>query len=209
MGKNQFSYFFMRGYWDSPQDVMRAISVLNARHYAFIYHDRDIYVEDGETHKKGEHKKPHYHIIVNLPSARSFKAVSRDITTIFPSCGLYCYDLHQPDQALLYLTHETEKAQKEEGKTLYDRNEVYTDNYNYFCSKAVIEEVKKEHMDYILEFLNEVIALRGRVPQALLMQYCQDYGRDFIFNVERVFSVASRFLNKQIEVISNENVGNK
>lgn len=198
MPSQQFSYFFLRGYFQTNEEVLRIISALNVRHYAFIKHDKDVYTDDSETHIRGQPKKEHYHILLNLTAHRSWKAIRTDILRLNGDCGIWCHDLQNSEQAYLYLTHSTEKSQQEEGKFQYSSANIIEDKKEYFLSKSVQEEVRQEHIDYISEFYFTCLS-KGGYTAGDIQYYASLYGRDFIFNFPRVLQAVSYTLNKDIK----------
>lgn len=70
--------------------------------YAAILHDSDVYESDGEDHKAGELKKPHWHVVIRFsPNALWNTAVAKDLG-IEPNYLEKCRNLNK---ALLYLVH--------------------------------------------------------------------------------------------------------
>lgn len=70
--------------------------------YAAILHDSDVYETDGEGHKKGDLKKPHWHVVIRFsPNALWNTAVAKDLG-IEPNYLEKCRNLNK---ALLYLVH--------------------------------------------------------------------------------------------------------
>lgn len=78
----------------------------NGYNFAAILHDEDVY-EDGE--KKGEKKKPHWHVVIRFKNASWNTSIAKDLG-ITPNYLELCKDL---DASLLYLVHyaNPEKAQ--------------------------------------------------------------------------------------------------
>lgn len=179
-GKGQFSYFAVRLYGEK-QEVLQALEKMPIRHYAFIIHDKDTYKESTETHRIGDKKDSHVHIVINLQEKTGWKKVKKMFTDILgEKCGIILSDIKDTENATLYLTHETEQAKKD-GKHIYDRSEVVTDNYEYWVSKETKQANKEEKQDSLQLFFNDCMAL-GYVDKEMYIQYIQQYGRDFIIN---------------------------
>lgn len=73
----------------------------------YILHDKDVYYEDTEDHKKGELKKSHYHVLVHCKNAKSLKsfldyfAVWIDYAEVISDCDSYVhYMLHDTPNSL-------------------------------------------------------------------------------------------------------------
>lgn len=179
-GKGQFSYFAVRLY--APKDrVLEAVEKMPIRHYAFIEHDKDTYKDSTEDHNKGDKKKTHIHAVLNLEQKTGWKALKKMIEhELGEKCGVQLRDIRETDSATLYLTHETEEAKKE-GKHVYDRAEVITDNYEYWLSKETKQANKQEKEDILNSFITEVLEI-GYISKEIYEKYRQKGGRDFIIN---------------------------
>lgn len=193
MGKGQFSYFFCRGYFDSADVIMQAINKLECRHYAFICHDRDIATKDTETLKKGEIKKAHWHININLVSARSANVVKNAFRSIAPNCGITAFVMKSPNKTFDYLTHNTAEARKE-GKVEYLATEIFTDSVDFWSSYVAEEDCKRGQADLMAQFLEDVLEL-GYCPKTMFQEYISLGKRDFIFNYRRVLLCCCDILN--------------
>ena len=193
MGQNQFSYFFCRGYFNTPLEIEQAIEKLGCRHYAYICHDRDVFTADTETVKKGDPKKPHWHICINLISARSRNVVRKAFLTVNENCGIVAMEMRSANKTFDYLTHNTAEARKE-GKVEYLPTEIFTDSVEFWCSREAEEDVKKGHSDIMTDFLNDVLEL-GYCPQSLFREYIKLGHRDFIFNYRRVLLCVCDMMN--------------
>lgn len=201
MGKGQFSYFFVRGYFQSDEEVRIALDCVGYRHYAYICHDRDVYTDDSESHVKGDLKKKHYHLCVNLMSACSWRVLKARIEHNFVNhdLGLRVEDIHDPAEAKDYLMH-CSKHSIDSGKVRYEVKEVRTDDITYWDSSQAKQEVHDEHCDYIWEFAQEVFEL-GWCPPFTLHNYAKKYGRDFIFNYRRALQFCADALAIGLEEI--------
>lgn len=188
----QYRYFFLRGYFDSSDDVLKAVLACDPRHYAFVYHDQDVYTEGGEDHEPGQKKKPHWHICLNLMEKASWNVVSGKILKIYPSCGLWNRNIYDPAAAAGYLLHDSDLA-KAQGKYQYPRSAVYSDGFDYWFSDEAKKDAKMEKEDMIKEFCKEVIHYKWCPPE-LLDKYFFSYGRDFVFNFERALRYPVRKL---------------
>lgn len=193
MGKNQFSYFFCRGYFNSPEEIDKAIEKLGCRHYAYICHDRDIATKDTETLKKGEIKKAHWHININLISARTRNVVKKAFLEVNENCGITAFEMKSPNKTYDYLTHQTAEARKE-GKVEYLATEIYTDSVEFWTSRDAEDDCKKGQQDIMTQFLDDVLEL-GYCPKTMLTEYIKLGHRDFIFNYRRVLLCVCDILN--------------
>lgn len=105
--------------------IKKALAHDTIKQYAYIRHDKDTYSEkdekDDPTHKKGEYKPPHWHIVLQM------KTNSTELPTVARWFGISDNYVDMPKgrgaflDCVNYLTHEDEK-QQEQGKALYDNN---------------------------------------------------------------------------------------
>lgn len=179
----QFSYFFLRGYFDSADDVLKAVLACDVRHYAFILHDKDVYSEGSEDHAKGDKKPPHWHICLNLVQKASWNVVSGKILKLYPTCGIWNRNIYDPARAAAYLLHDSDIA-RSQGKYQYNSSAVFSDGFDYWFTDEAKRDAAAEKVDMIKEFAKEVFKLGWCSPE-LLDKYFNLYGRDFIFNFER------------------------
>ena len=124
-----------RAYWwtfliydeSAPKDWFDVLESSGAQ-ISYIYHDKDVLdrdVYDGKDkeiilHKKGEPKKPHYHILVRWNTAKSWK----QMYSYFSCLGTSHFEVVKtPSHAYLYLTHETDKSIKDK-KHLYPASDI-------------------------------------------------------------------------------------
>lgn len=76
---------------------------------AWALHDKDLWEEDGEGHKKGDLKKPHVHFVCKFRSARYLSGIAKELK--LPEGAInYCHNLYA---AYAYLWHgnSTDKYQ--------------------------------------------------------------------------------------------------
>lgn len=60
--------------------------------YAYILHDKDVFDDETETHKVGDIKKPHYHVILNFKNARSIDKLKKELgLNHIETCNFYYY----------------------------------------------------------------------------------------------------------------------
>ena len=136
---NQYSYFFLRGYFASADDVLKAVLACDVRHYAFVLHDRDSYTSGTEDHAAGDHKDDHWHICLNLQQKTSWNVVSGKILKLFPNCGIWNRNIYDPARAADYLMHNSDLA-RAQGKAQYTLSDIFSDNFDYWYS----DEAKKD-----------------------------------------------------------------
>lgn len=100
-------------YPDSVQDMKFLYYLVSNGKYPYeaCFHNRDIFLDDKEPdengnggHKKGQRKKPHIHVVLCFPNARTNSAVAKEF-------NLNCHFVKMfssRSEALCYLTHKYE-----------------------------------------------------------------------------------------------------
>ena len=153
--------------------------------YAYALHDKDKY-EDGSI------KEPHYHIVLCLYNATTVSAVRRWFSGFTDEEGKNINTLGQISDDVFnsydYLTHNTRKA-IEEGKYLYSKDIIHTNNQKYF----------KANEDY--EYDNMTLAIMDMLNNVPLKILFKKYGRDFIIH----YSACSKIVG---DILLYENKGN-
>lgn len=152
--------------------------------YAYILHDKDIYLKDEydkETnelkHARGELKEPHFHIYLRLQTDRLPNEICRwfvqkDITgNSVANC--FSKTVQNRVSVLKYLTHKTKGA---ENKYQYDDREVTVFN----CDNIFEDMPKDESFDVI----NDIID--GMSTRELVKRY----GRDYIYHWQQYRDIA-------------------
>lgn len=77
---------------ENEKDLSTLTYIVNNFEYAYIEHNQDVWEEDTEEHKKGEKKKPHTHVLINLKNARSVKSMLEELeVNHIESCNFYAY----------------------------------------------------------------------------------------------------------------------
>ncbi len=140
------------------------------RAYAYIEHNRD-------TNEDGTPKDRHIHILLHLVNASTVDRVRDWFKGYTDTLGLPVNTLgqvmHDISSSFEYLTHETEQA-KAEGKFIYDKSEVVSNDIKYFQDNTLYDE------DNITLALGELCA------GVSLLEVARKYGRDFIIHYQSV-----------------------
>lgn len=81
---------------ENEKDMETLTYIINNFEYAYCIHDKDIWENDvvneqGEiVHKKGELKKEHTHVIINLKNARTIKSMTDELDINYiETCNFY------------------------------------------------------------------------------------------------------------------------
>lgn len=189
-------------YWEVVLyvDENRLISLLVANverisHYAYIYHDKDVYLDDEEekdddgnvvySHKEGDLKRPHFHLLVDFYNGHTFTAVKKIFTTendkprvkrILSRSGAFEYMVHKNDP----------------DKFQYAYDLIESDDIKYyekFCKEGYSTDKDNISEQIIADILNNV-------PPRLLVRR---YKRDFILNMQRYYDCAEKIKLWDIE----------
>lgn len=133
--------------------------------YAAILHDSDVYEEDGKDHKKGDLKKPHWHVVIRFsPNALWNTAVAKDLG-IEPNYLEKCRNLNR---SLLYLVHRDNPE-----KFQYDLAQVFgSEAMLSVLSKLLTEEDEGLRVLSIVKMVEDEPGLIS--PTELLKKACKD-----------------------------------
>lgn len=133
--------------------------------YAAILHDSDVYESDGEGHKKGDLKKPHWHVVVRFsPNALWNTAVAKDLG-IEPNYLEKCRNLNK---ALLYLVHRDHLD-----KFQYDLSQVFGSQAMIsILSKLLTEEDEGLRVLSIIKMVEDDPGIVS--PTELLKRACKE-----------------------------------
>lgn len=141
-------------------------------HYAFIYHDRDVYEEDGENdengelkHKKGDLKVPHFHVLVEFYHATLFGGVKRMFTTETDKPRIQAIVDRQAK--FEYLTHKRypEKYQ-------YSESEIVSNDIEFY--RRCCKNGDRRDTDNIAEQIVRDL-VKGVPPWTMISRYGRDY----------------------------------
>lgn len=153
-------------YPEDPTHVA-AIEKLQTGGYDFaaILHDSDVYESDGEGHKKGDLKKPHWHVVVRFsPNALWNTAVAKDL-------GIevnYLEKCRNLNKALLYLVHRDHLE-----KFQYDLDKVFgSQSMISILSKLLTEEDEGLRVLSIVKMVEDCPGYIS--PTELLKKACKD-----------------------------------
>lgn len=145
----------------TEEKIRDAVAHRTIKRWAYICHDADVYSaldeEQDETHKKGETKPRHWHIVIEMGSNQA------EISTIAKWFGIpeNFVDVAKGHGAFLdccqYLTHEDEKQQGL-GKRLYDDTRVFSN----FQFRAALDKRAEQKLKFGRE-VSEKDEIRHRV----------------------------------------------
>ena len=133
--------------------------------YAAILHDSDVYEEDGKDHKKGDLKKPHWHIVIRFsPNALWNTAVAKDLG-IEPNYLEKCRNMNR---SLLYLVHRDNPE-----KFQYDLSQVFgSEAMISVLSKLLTEEDEGLRVLSIVKMVEDEPGIIS--PTEMLKKACKD-----------------------------------
>lgn len=164
-------------------ELMELLADYKARiaHYVYIKHDKDVYEEDivendEIVHKKGDLKKPHFHVIVDTYNGATCSAMKRLFTTkedkprVLPvNDQVACYE---------YLWHKNNPE-----KYQYSKKCLCSDDLDYYERMCVVGQVRDTD-SVAMHIVEDIIA--GVNPRIL----CSRYGRDFIIHYNQYKDMA-------------------
>lgn len=146
-------------------DILSVIaSVNNIRHYAFIYHDKDI-------SKDGTPVTPHTHLLLCLRNPTTCSAVRK----WFPFKPNTFVEYIASDNIYNYLTHDGF-----EDKFNYPEEAILSDDLSYWQTLTLDDDKNIKVTNLILDILDNV------PPFEMLRRY----GRDYVLNYSKYHSFA-------------------
>lgn len=168
----------------------------NIKSYAFIYHDKDIYLNDilddknQILHKQGDLKVPHFHIYLKLKSNRYADEIKRWFMPkdLIDENGLPYNCLSQKVKSSVacieYLTHKNEPE-----KYQYSENDIISYNID-----SVLEN---DSIDNSIDIVEDMLS--GFSTRELVKRY----GRDFIYHYSSYSAIVAKI--KYEDAISPDN----
>lgn len=133
----------------APADWLTYLRQIGLKFAVSPLHDKDIWLSDGDGHKKGDFKKAHYHVLVVYKNTTTLS----NIKSFFKYCNtqriIKCAD---PQGSINYWPHDEDDLSL--GKALYDPDEIKF--YNEF-SLAEAAVIKDEEEDEIVFAIKKII----------------------------------------------------
>ena len=172
------------------EDILNQIQVLNPVYYAVSpLHDLDI-------KDNGEHKKPHYHIVLCFGT----KKRGTQLTRLFNTTELRLINTgYQLKGSFNYLTHDSNDCK---GKVKYEKFKLITNNLEYFENLDDCQGT-----DNSFDIIDRII--RGCSTRDMVKLY----GKDFIYHRKDYLSVAEaiqyeeRANNLKLEIACDKDTG--
>lgn len=129
----------------APENWKEIIGELHVPWICSPLHDKDVYLKDGEGHKKGEFKKPHWHVILvyeNMKAFHQIKEITEKLNAPNPQA---CESLRG---YIRYLVH-TDNPEKYQYNREDIENHGVDDIDKYFETASSDREILKEIVEYI------------------------------------------------------------
>lgn len=150
-------------------------------HYVYIRHDSDVYEDDvfendEIVHKKGDLKKPHFHVIIDTYNAATCTAIKRLFTTEEDKPRVMPINDQQAVYEYLWHKNNPEKYQ-------YSKKCLQSDNLDYY-ERLCVSGQQKDSDNVAIHIVNDILA--GVNPRVL----CSRYGRDFIIHYNQYKEMA-------------------
>ena len=194
----KFTELFLISYLPST-DIINDIlekKIKSIKSYAFIYHNKDIYLNDiiddknEILHKKGDLKTPHYHIYLRFKTNRDPDEIKRWFMPkgLLDENGLPYNCLSQKVKSSVacidYLTHKNEPE-----KYQYSENDIISYNIDSVLDNDCIDN----SIDIVEDMLS------GSPTRELVKRY----GRDFIYHYSSYSAIVAKI--KYEDAISPDN----
>lgn len=139
-------------------------------HYAYILHNKDIYLEDGKNDvlefKKGDLRAEHLHIVLVFKQNVSLNQI-RELLNIQKDKNIFGEIVKDKNGLADYFFHKNTPQ-----KYQYEESSIISNDFNYFKQKTT----NKEHKD--IKDLIEDMTIYNLTYRELAYKY----GRDFIIN---------------------------
>ncbi len=159
-------------------------------HFAFAEHTKDVYEEDLEEngelkHRKGELKKAHIHLLLDLYNAATCNAVKRLFTTEEDKPRVMPVNDIQAVYEYLWHKNNPEKYQ-------YSKAIVLTDSTDYY-ERLCIAGAKKDSDNVAENIINDILA--GVSPRIMVSRY----GRDYCIHMNQYNDVVDKIKQYELE----------
>lgn len=183
----KFTELFLISYLPST-DIINDIldkKIKSIKSYAFIYHNKDIYLNDilddknEILHKKGDLKTPHYHIYLRFKTNRDVDEIKRWFMPkgLLDENGLPYNCLSQKVKSSVacieYLTHKNEPE-----KFQYSENDIISYNID-----SILEN---DCIDNSIDIVEDMLS--GSPTRELVKRY----GRDFIYHYSSYSAIVAK-----------------
>ena len=168
--KNKRFYSWALIIYEDQADILDAIStnkLLISKYALSPKHDKDVFDKDTDTHKKGELKEPHFHLLITFNQNVSLNQIKNKFC--FKS-NIFGEKLCDRWVAFEYLSHDGFND-----KELYDKTLIITNDIGYYCRSPSLDK-DIEVNNKTLQLIDDMI--RGTNYREMVRQY----GKDYIFH---------------------------
>lgn len=133
-------------------------------------------IHDMDINKDGTHQKAHHHVVVIFKSQKTLSSISKHLAKVFGSIGKSIKGVATPQMVrqkkgiLMYLTHDTEEAKKD-NKFIYKKEDIiYLNGFNY--DDHILSDEDKEAIERgeRIHHINIVIDI---IRKHNLYEYCE------------------------------------
>ena len=171
------------------------------KRYAWIEHNKDIYTEKEESQgkgKAGKRKGKHWHVVLDCPNKGYLDTIAE-----WFNVPLNAIDLPKGHGAFLdcvqYLTHESEKCQKE-GKTLYEDSEVIA-NFDW---RKELNEREENRLKYGGDLSKKDRMLFDVLYLGKTLKECREEDKKlYMDNLEKFKKFRLEYISSHMEVPKN------
>jgi len=137
-------------YDDMLDAIYYAEKLKNCKYY-WTYHDKDMYDDDSDSHKKGDIKKPHWHLLVYFNDGITLKSLCKKLQLENKENYVKFWSAKDPkgrkDYRVRYLIHFNSK---DEFKHEYEIKDIHTNDDDY--EKFFSNDDSKQNQDILLLF---------------------------------------------------------
>lgn len=175
---------------------MNMLDYLRNHEYLFqivyILHDRDVWDDDGEDHKKGDPKKPHYHVLIHKKNSCTLSAFLK----FFRVWINYAEVISSYESQICYFLHDTPDSMH---KTPYSPEELKGDK------KLIRSAVQSSNFVQLRELVNEVATTDGSM-MSLLKFALQSDDETYLDCIKQYQSIICTLTNQEVRRRNNENI---
>lgn len=137
-------------YEDMIETIYFAEKLNNCKYY-WVFHDKDMYDDDSDTHKKGDIKKTHHHLLVYFNDGITLKSLCKKLKIEGKENYVKFWNAKDPhgrkDYRIRYLIHFNSK---DEFKHEYDVKDIHTNDDE--IDKFFAQNDTKQQNDILLLF---------------------------------------------------------
>lgn len=172
--------------WGAPEEAEKVVDCDEIKHYAFINHNNDKWLEGAS-----EPPKAHIHLIFYTPGKMCPDTAFKLISRVRPNLANTCVELLNPKGYFKYLTHTDEESVKA-GKQEYPVTDIVTDSAGFWGGDTPSGK-GQDKPQWFDEFFAMVMQ-QEYVKRSDLKEYALRFGKDFAYNYNKCLCLCADIL---------------